>query len=161
MKFDKSPKESTGEYLKISSGESVTGIFRGDERTFYAKWVDQKSVECAESDLGAKFRFRVNFITKVGEGKYEAKIWEQGPLVYNQLKDFNADYPLESSVIKITRQGDKLDTTYTILPVKNGEVTPQLEEILSQVKLHDLEAKQEVKAPGVTSGPDYDEPLPF
>ena len=75
------------------------------------------------------------------------------------LKSLNEDFPLDSTVMKITRFGSTKDNTnYTILPIPKGhEVTPQLNEVLSHVKLNDLTAsltKEPITEPTPLFAPD-------
>lgn len=163
MNFSQTPSEgSAGNFLKIKAGEFALGVFRGSPHEFYNLWENGKSKEVPQGTLGARFRFKINFVTKVN-GQHTPVVWEQGPTVYNQLKDFNKDFPLEKTIVKISRTGStKDDTTYTILPLPKGsEVTPQLEETLAALKLNDLKAEakpQETFAPAAVS---LEEELPF
>lgn len=165
MKFDQDPQIVTGNFLKLKEGESILGVFRGEPHVVYKKWENNKSVPAEYGDQGAKFGFRVNFITKIKD-QYQPVIWEQGAIVYTQLKEFNKDYPLESTIVKITRQGTGLDTTYSILPNPKGHiVTPELEAALSGVKLADLEVGEQSKHDDDKFPPpavkNYAEELPF
>lgn len=143
MKFDKAPEISDGgskTFLKLKNGDSVKGVFRGDVYEFFCKWDGQKSVACAETDEKARFRFRINFVMKEN-GAFTSKIWEQGAVVYNQLKDLHSEYDLTKTLVTIKRSGSDLTTTYSILPVKDGHVTPELERNLSDIRLQELGQK--------------------
>ena len=139
MRFDKDPKEGSNfDLLKVEPGGSVTGIFRGEPVAFFSRWINNKSYPCGEFDDGAKFRFKVNFITKVDD-VYKALVWEQGTRSYNMLKDLNEDYPLETTIVKLKREGSGKNTSYSILPIPKGyEVSEDLEVKLSKVLLNDL-----------------------
>lgn len=167
MKFDKNPSVGgDGEFLKLENGKSVTGVFRGDPLEYYSKWEGKKSIPCAEGDEGARFRFRVNFVTKV-DGAYKALIWEQGATVYNQLKRFNEDFPLDKTVVKISRSGSTMnDTVYFITPNPGGhEVNPATEDVLKNVQLQELGTGMEKPQaqPGMLPPPavNHAEELPF
>lgn len=140
MKFGKEFSVGGGSqnHLKIADKQSVIGVFRGEPLEFSSKWVGNKSVACDENDPDARDRFKINFVTKTPDGQYQPLVWEQGPVVYNTLKDLNVDYPLEQTIVKITRRGTGKDTEYSILPIPNNKVTPQLEQLLAAVKLNEL-----------------------
>ncbi len=159
MKFGANPSEgSDSNYLKLKSGEVAIGVFRGEPHEFSVLWNEGKPTDCPAGTPGAKFRFRINFVTKK-EGAYTPTIWEQGALVYNHLKTMSEDYELEKTIVKITRKGEKLDTEYMIMPIAKGcEVTPELEAQLSEIKLQDLSS--EVKLPPAPKQTD-EESFPF
>lgn len=145
MKF-KPKNEDTRNFLKLKAGETVTGIFRGELYDFRIHWADNRSTICPGPDTceicregnKSKFRFRVNFVVKEGEG-YVAKVTEQGWTFYEVLRSLNeGDYPLEKYVMKITRHGERLNTTYTVIPAPSGLVSAELEKKLELVKLNDL-----------------------
>lgn len=143
MKFKEEPSTAGAQdHLKLKDKESRVGVFRGDPLEFYSVWNNSKSTPSKKGEPGARFRFKVNFVTKDEGQNYVALVWEQGPTVYNLLKSLNEDYPLENTVMKITRFGSTKDTTsYTILPIPKGhEVTPALEAMLAKVKLNELHA---------------------
>ncbi len=141
MKFEQNP--STGSnvtHLQIKPNEFAVGVFRGDPLEFFVKWQQgQKPQPCEYGVPGAKFRFRLNFVIRdKSSGQLASHTWEQGATVYNQLKELHKDYPLDKTVVKITRHGSALDTTYSILPVPKGTVGEAFEEQLAAVKLNDL-----------------------
>lgn len=165
MKFRKNLPESGGSnnYVKLKDKESITGIFRGEIKEFFVLWRDGKSTEVPEGTPGSKFRFRINFVTKEGSS-YVPKIFEQGQLVYEQLAAIHEEYPLEQTVCKITRNGEKLDTTYAIMPLRQP-VTPETDNVLRVMKLLPLDSKAPAKQDQwADSGPEFKEesfgPLP-
>jgi len=169
MKFDKTPSVGAdGEFLKIEAGKSVTGVFQGDVHTFPVVWKDGKSTPCDEHTPGAKFRFRINFVMNTDTG-YKAFVWEQGAMVYNQLKEFHGDYSLEKTIVKVSRIGDKLDTTYSFLPSPKGHaVNESTAKILKEVQLQDLKmgmlSESNHNTPPKTSdsfGDSFEDNLPF
>lgn len=66
-----------------------------------------------------KWRFRVNAVVSEPGKKPEAKIFEHGPMVYEQLFDLSKEYDLSSTVITIARTGTGLRTSYKIMPAAN------------------------------------------
>lgn len=148
MKFEVGPSsDNAADFLKIKGGQTVRGIFRGEPKTFSTHWTGQFSElctgngSCAHCSKGEKpkFRFRLNFLMPSADGTISAKIWEQGRGVYNQLRDLNVEYPLESTIVTIKRTGEGVnDTSYTIIPAKDGAVSPALEAKLAAVALIDL-----------------------
>lgn len=161
MKFRKDLPETGGSnnFVKLKDKESITGIFRGEIHEFFVKWVDGKSIEVPEGSPGSKFRFRINFVVKEG-ASYVPKIFEQGQIVYEQLAQFHEEYPLETTVFKITRNGEKLDTTYTLMPLRQA-VTPETDAVLRQVKLNPLASKPSNAPPPMDDPPEFqDEPMP-
>lgn len=170
MKFQEKGEGSFNkDFLKLKSGESVRGIFRGDPFEFRQHWVGQKSFVCngegceyCKKGIKAVFRFRINFIVNEN-GAYTAKVFEQGWMVYDQLRSIHGDYNLEKTIIKITRQGSGTDTTYTILPLPppNGVVTDTLETQLSKVTLHPLEITPKTSDDPHHEGPHPDDDVPF
>jgi len=157
MKFENfetpSSPQSQGSsiYLKLVDMETVEGVFRGEINTFKQHWLSTgrsqlctgRGCQLCEEDA-PKFRFQINFIMKEN-GQLVAKIFENGLRVYNALKDLHeSGYDLEKTKVKIRRNGTGKDTIYTILPAKNGEVTPAVEAKLREVKLHEFSKKVEI-----------------
>jgi hypothetical protein len=161
MKFPPRPKESFKDYLKLKPGESIRGVFRGSPYRFRQHWENNVSSicesECSLCQQGKKasFRFRINFLT-LENGAYVAKVFEQGGKVYDALSALNeSDYDLERTVVKITRNGNGTDTTYSVVPVPKGDVSDELEKKLIEVKLNELDPQAEA------TPPETDEDLPF
>lgn len=176
MKF-KDVKEGGGkDFIRLKDKESVIGVCAGDLYDFKTHWNGKTSDMCeghngcpgcisdATSGKKARFRFRVNFITKV-ESDYVAKILELGWQSYVLLKELNDEYTLEKHLIKITRKGSGLnDTEYLITPVKNGELDTAKLETISKVPLHDLSSqgdKTQASPEGQPPKFDADEEIPF
>lgn len=134
--------EGSNLFLKLKDGESVAGVFRGEIHEFYSKWDGNRSHLSTPLDQEAKCRFRLNFVTKEG-AKFVAKIWEFGLVVYNQLADIDAEYPLEETKVKITRRGMKTDTTYMILPLMKEKIDPKTMTAILSVPLNVLEHKEQ------------------
>lgn len=166
MKFPERSESRSKHILKMKPEESITGIFRGDIYTFRQHWENKKAFPCLEincprCDAGQKssFRFQLNFIFKEN-AVLVSKIFEQGWTVMEQLEELNKDYPLEMTLVKITRKGNGTDTTYTILPAKDFLVKPAQEKEIAKVQLHVLEPAAAVGAKQAASAvdmPDDDE----
>ncbi len=150
MKFKEGGGGGAGgkDFLKLPAGGVAKGVFRGDVHEFKQHWpkeADRPTVcpedasceFCKEGKVKAGFRFRLNFLINEN-GAYVAKIFEQGWMVYCQLRDMHSsDYNLEKTIVKITRNGDGKNTTYTIMPLpgEQGAVSAQLEAKLKAVPL--------------------------
>ncbi len=141
-------------FLKLKDKESISGIFRGDLAEFFVLWENGKSREVDAGTPGGKFRFRVNFVHKEGS-VYVPKIFEQGLMVYNQLRELNEEYGLDEIVVKITRNGTGTDTTYSILPLLKQAITPETMKYINAMELLPLEGKTSAEKP---TG---DDALPF
>ena len=169
MKFNKREVSSGGgsdKFLKFKDGESKNIILRGEIFEFYNRWVGGKGQACGPNDPGATSRFKVNAIIYEG-GAFSAKIWEFPLTVYNQLADINSEYPLESTKIKVTRQGTGTDTVYHILPLVSAKDTlsPAILKHIEAVPMNILDAKPKVQSQEHDFGPPPpeadDEILPF
>lgn len=152
MQFRKDlPESGSKNYLKLKDKESISGIFMGELHEFFILWENKKSREVTEGTPDAKFRFRVNFVTKEG-AVYVPKIFEQGSIVYRQLAELHEEYDLEKTVVKITRNGTGTDTTYSLLPLLKQVVTKDVADHLKQIELLPLEGKA---APSIESDTDF------
>lgn len=136
MKFRTDIPEAGGSknFLKLKDKESASGIFMGDLHYFYVLWEAGKSREVPEGTPGAKFRFRVNFVMKEGS-VYVPKLFEQGLTVYRDLAAINEEYPLETVVVKVTRNGTGTDTTYNLLPLLKQTISKETSQYLKTVEL--------------------------
>lgn len=131
MKFTKREVATGGgneKYLKWKDGESKTLILRGEVYEFYMKWVNGKGMATTADDPEKKSRFKANAIIADG-GNYSAKIWEFPLTVYNKLADINLEYALETTAIKVTRQGMGTDTEYHLLPLLKVKIPQSLDRI--------------------------------
>lgn len=115
FKTDKDLGFSSGSFVKLKSGESIKGVFRGDPVEFHCKWIGKTTQICDKDDPDAMFRFRLNLVVKDGP-EYTARIFEQGVRVYQDLRSINEEFDLEKTVVKITRTGDGSQTRYNIMP---------------------------------------------
>lgn len=142
MQFKDRPK-GPSIFLKVEPGKSIKGILKGDPLDFQTHWKSGASTVCkgeqctlCKENVKKGFRFRINFLVNE-EGTYVAKIFEQGGVVYDQLKSLTADYVLEKTLVKITREGEGLHTKYAILPLPHTFTEESLK-MLSGVSLQDL-----------------------
>lgn len=141
-----------GFFVKLVDGESVVGVFRGNPYEFKQHFIKSegrsyicKGDGCDKCAQGLKpfFRFRMNFVMKEGMS-YAPRIFEKGKAVYAQLKALHeGDYPLDKTIVRITCSGTGQQTNYMIMPIPKGEITPDKEQIISKIKLHDLKDPQE------------------
>jgi hypothetical protein len=171
MKFrDEIPGSESKSFLRLKDGESAAGVFRGDPYEFFVLWENKQATVVQEGTPGAKFRFRINFIIKMPNGAYEARILEQGSTVYKDLKAIHKEYNLEQTAVKITRQGSTMnDTHYSLMPLR-APVTEEVGKVkllgLIQTKPPKSEpAKEAIWEPDDNFGPtppsDSADDLPF
>lgn len=146
MKFDANPPRGGGgkNYIKLESGQSISGVFRGEPHDFFVHWLDKKSAECSGDSCQhckngdrARFRFRINFVT-AENGALIAKVFESNGAVYDQLKALNDECDLEWTKVKITRQGQGQQTNYYVMPLPKQEWKPETEKQINEIKLNDL-----------------------
>lgn len=139
QRFTEDPQVTGGIFLKIADGETVAGVLRGEVKTQYVQWgQDKKSTPCEPNAAGAKFRFKVNFVVFDKDGNMTPKILEQGPSFYKDLKAIAEDYDLSETLLKIKRNGADKNTTYTIMPTPKAPSADTLKK-LSAIELHPLE----------------------
>lgn len=175
MKFDTGSSGQSGkaDYVKLKSGDSIRGVFRGEPHVFYSHWKDGRPYACEGRDICGKcavgdktsFRFKINFIVKENE-TYVTKVWEQGWTVFLDLKALNeGGYDLEKFLMKISRTGSTMnDTKYSVVPVPNGQLSPIQLGHLANVKLVSLSGKEEVINLDKVSNQGFepvDETIPF
>lgn len=145
----KEESSNSGSFLKFRDGESKRLILRGEIHDFYKKWVGGKGIECAPDEHGAARRFKVNAILEEN-GELVAKVWEFGITIYDQLRGINEEYPLETTKIKVTREGSTKDnTSYTVLPLvsKKDQLSQKQIEKIDSIHLHDFDRKASEKKP--------------
>jgi len=155
MKFnDKEKQASGGKYLKINPGESVNVVFRGDPVEYRIHWKGGKSFDCNESSCPlcedgdkSSFRFKLNAIVKEN-GAYVAKTFEQGFMFYDSLRSLQgAGYEIENHVMKVSRIGSGKETTYSVVPVPNGNLSDAQLSALASVELQNLSGRKQKELP--------------
>lgn len=165
---DKQDGGGKAAFVKLADGESIKGVFRGDPVHFKQHFVNNTGALCpglatcehCKAGLKPAFRFRLNFVTNEN-GAYVAKIFEQGWIVYESLGSLHEEYDLQKTVVKITRKGEKQNTSYTIIPLPNGLTDEQAAKIAA-VPLQRLEKKapdsqSAVNQPSGRQGKTFDE----
>lgn len=112
-------------YVKLNDGEEVVGVLSGEPKLEYVVWVNDKGKKTKtvvpEGTKDSKFRFLVNLAVKGKDGKWEAKVLEQGKSVFNAIKKLrNVGYNLNDTFIALSRSGTGLETEYSLvtLPTK-------------------------------------------
>jgi hypothetical protein len=135
-----------GKFLKIGDGESVYCILRGDIKTSYQKWNGTTYESAKKGDEGASLRFKVNVVV-FEDKKPVAKILEGGGHLYFDFKAINDEYPLENTLIKISRVGVRQNTRYTVMPA-GPKLQPDAKVMaaVEALELHSLEPKTSVGA---------------
>ncbi len=146
-----------GKFLKLKDGESVQLVFRGEIFERRVKWDGKTYVE----DPSGNSRYKVNaVIFNLETKKFEAKIYEFPPTVYDTLSSINEEMPLEKTKIKITRQGTGTDTNYVIIPL--GPVPANAIAAIEAVSLNILDGGSKPKPKLDEDGfpPDFGDPGP-
>lgn len=170
MKFDQEVgKYSSEDFIRLKDREKVTGIFRGDIFTFHRHWIGRNPKPCTgpacelcKSEHKPKFTFNVNFVVKAADSSYVPKLFQGGWRLYQQLKSINSDYDLEKTIISITRNGTDTNTTYAILPIKDYNVSAELEHKLGKLSLLDIKVSNEPELPVAAHTQSFaDDEVPF
>lgn len=149
-----------GKFLKLGDGEHVYCVLRGDIKVSYSRWTGSTYEPAKKGEEGASMRFKVNAIV-AEDKKPVAKILEGGGHLYFDLKGINDEYPLEDTMIKITRTGVKQNTRYTVI-VAGPKAQPDEKTMaaIKAVQLLSLEPKGSVQTDDVPAFDDEDGP-PF
>lgn len=161
-------------FIKMKNGDKLNGVFRGEPKIFRVHWQNGRSSLCtgqsacqlcerakADDNLKAKFRFQLNFVTKV-DGVYLAKVFEGNYQTYKALKELHeSDYNLEETAVSIKREGEKTDTRYIVMPLKNnGGLKPADFKSIGAVPLNQLK-DDAPDAPAADVGDANEEDIPF
>ena len=155
LKFDQDPiTGGGGNFIKIQAGESVTGVLRGEVKTSYVIWGDDKTKREVDAGTpGSKFTFTVNMAVFDPKGNVEAKLLEHGAKMYKELKSLAEEYDLSSTVIKIKRTGSTMnDTVYSIMPLAKP-MQPATVAKIEALELLPLDANGKVEAEPVDGIP--------
>lgn len=159
----------SGVFLKLKDGEKIEGVFMGDPKIFRQHWIGGRSAlcpgkaECEHCKAGdkSKFRFRINFMTKV-DGVWMAKVFENGYGMYLDLKEMHEDaYDLPTTLVTLSRMGEKTETKYRVFPKKDngGLKAPDFKKIAA-IPLLELSEKPS-EAAEVEDGSDANDDIPF
>ncbi len=120
-------------FLKLSDGQSVPGVFRGEVYEFWQKWPRGGQKETFDVPTpGSQSRFRVNFIVHEN-GKFQSKVFEFGLTVYNMLAEIAENLELEKTKVKISRKGSDKNTQWIIIPL--GPIDPKAVKDIAAVEL--------------------------
>lgn len=118
MRFQKKADTGGGgdKYLKLKDGESKKVILRGEPYEFHVKWDGSKYQPANEGEAGSSSRYKMNIVSWE-EGRFKPRLWEFPQTICNKLADMMEEYPLDRTLLKITRQGTGSDTEYHLLPL--------------------------------------------
>jgi hypothetical protein len=164
MKFTEEASNNSnggaGKYLKIGDNESVYCILRGDIVTSYQKWNGATYEVAKKGEQGASLRFKVNAVV-FEDKKPVAKILEGGGHLYFDFKSINEEYPLENTLIKISRVGVRQNTRYTVMPA-GPKLQPDAKVMaaVEALELHSLEPKTTANTSDIPSFEDAED-TPF
>lgn len=153
-------KSGDNKFVSLKDKESITGIFAGEPQEFFIVWDQGKAKEVSPDSPGAKMRFRINFIVKNGAA-YEVKVLENSGTVYKQLAELHKEYDLSTIVVKITRNGTGLETTYNIFPLIKQQITPEVAAHLKTLELHQFGVKPNKQAQHIDAAFDSQQEIPF
>jgi len=153
------------DFIRLKDKESVTGVFAGKPYLYEKHWNGKHFIECTHPDVPcafcsngdrARFSFRLNFVTKGADGKNVAKIFEQGPMVYDAIRALAVGgYDLSRTVVTISRKGaTKDDTVYSVVPLPppNGVLTDKGLAVIKAIPLHDLAPTHQLDPSNAMSG---------
>ena len=135
MRFIKRKSIKSKYHLSLDDGQSVQGVFVGDPVAFEYQ---------GKNDEDSKFRFMANFILKEN-GAMTCKIVETGWLLYKAMEEMNDEFNLEKHRVKVKREGVKMETRWSLMPVKSGELSKAELMMLKKIDLHDLKAMVELR----------------
>lgn len=168
MKFpprDKSSNDKNGQakgtktFLQIKDGDTIKAVFVGDSVKYYSKWENKKELSSPTLLDGYSERYKSNVIVNEN-GELTTKIWSFSGATRDKLADIDSTYPLDQTLVKITRTGSsKEDTDYKVLALVGplGLTTAQLEAIKKMPRL-DMDSKSEKL---VTTAKETFQELPF
>ncbi len=161
MKFNQrtnteSAHSGPSKFLKLTDGQSIVGVFRGEIHSFYMKWVNGKSFTSSPDEPGAKVRFKLNFVTYEND-VFVAKVFEFPQTVYNQLANKAEEFDLEKTKVRIMRKGIGTDTEYIFTALPKEPISPAMMKAIEETPLNILDGQQ---APQAKPGPVKSKGLP-
>jgi hypothetical protein len=174
MKFKApAPKSGSSEggslYVRLKDGESIKFTPRGEIYEFYSVFGTRGEV--SPDTPGAKLKYKVNVIIN-DNGTLVAKIYEFGMTVYEQLYHMSMVCDVTKTKFQLSRRGStKENTQYTLIPVINEPLGPQVLAAFDKITLNILDRNKPTESK-LRSAPDQlppdfdteiqpDEELPF
>lgn len=164
MKFvtpEKSPVSKT--FLKLGSGSSATGVFRGEPEVQYQVFENGKYRIVPSTDPNGLFRFVINFIVKEN-GLLTSKIFQGNWHDYQALKALHEEFDLESTYVKISQTGERQTKRMSFMPMTKQK--PDQKQ-LQAVALQPTGKSQQEQPPMPDMGDEYapsfedEENIPF
>jgi hypothetical protein len=146
MKFrDDIDSGGPSNYVKLKDKETVLGVCRGEPYECYVLWENKVKTEVPQGTPQAKFNFKINFIVKEGSS-YVAKVLEGGAQIYKQLAALSKNWDLEETVIIVGRDGNGMDTEYTVMPAPpKQQVQKEALDFIKTIELNALAPTDTVK----------------
>lgn len=148
--------EHSGNFVRLSNdGDSIIGAFCGEPHTRKVHWTGEKTEDCTGDNCQLcqsgkpGLRISLNFYVPA---KKSMLVFEQGPTWFKNVLQVKEKYGLNKKLFEIRRNGRPGDpkTSYSILP--DVDITPELQQEISAVKLNDL-GGQPKPAAQVADGP--------
>lgn len=125
-------------YIRLSDGESVTFVPRGEIYPFFSVFGIRGPVP--PDTEGARRRYKLNAIVLEAGKEPRAKILEIGPQVYEQLYQISEVCELTNTKLRLSRKGtSKENTEYFLLPVMKEPLSERQIEALSKIELNILD----------------------
>lgn len=108
-------KKSGGTQIKITDGDSISGVFIGEPVMYYNHFQDKKKYSRWVD--GATERFRWNFAEKTSDG-WKVGIYD-GPMgfgkdLWTAIEEYGQD-----TLFKIARKGEGIETRYSVMYMKD------------------------------------------
>ena len=109
--FDLNP-----EYVKFKNGP-VTGVFAGKPIYYRSHSVNKAEILCPDDETcmyckagnAAGRKFKVNFLV-MENGMLQTKVFSSSYTTSQTLATFNKKHPLAETIVKITRNGEGMNT---------------------------------------------------
>ena len=142
-----------GKFLKLEVGQSVSGVFRGEIKSYWQNWPKGGTKETSDvAKPGFQERFKVNFVV-YEEGAFVAKIFDLNLFTYNQIATINESMDIETIKCTISRQATGKGSTYFIMPNLKEPLKPVALEAIGKVPLVPIgQMPAQEQAPGDDNG---------